>query len=301
MLAAERGAARNTLAAYRRDLDDCTAFVVRHGGHTLRDATATDLHGYLASLGQAGFAARTVARRLSCLRQYFLFLMRDGVRRDDPTAECETPRRSVTLPRVLGEGDIAALLDAATAPPDASPLRRRRSAIAQAAIEMLYASGLRISELLALPRVVAQAGGGAGMIVVRGKGGRERLVPLSERARDAARALLAIDGRDADSDPRGPLFAGRTAGRPLTRQAFDHILAEVALRAGLPTGAVSPHVLRHSFASHLLAHGADLRALQTLLGHADISTTQIYTHVMDEHLRDLVERHHPLGGGAERP
>jgi len=298
-LAAERGAAANTLAAYRRDLTDLEEFVRRRDGARPVDrASEDDLHAYMASLGQVGLAPRTAARRLSCFRQFFLFLMREGLRPDNPTARCEMPRASAPLPRVLAEAEVTALLAACRVPDGAGVAGVRRAAMARAALEILYASGLRISEMLALPR--AALSGEGRMIVVRGKGGRERLVPVSDAARQAARDLLALtEGETAPGMRPRYLFAGRDPQRALTRQAFDHILADVALRAGIDPARVSPHVLRHSFASHLLARGADLRALQTLLGHADISTTQIYTHVMADRLRDVVERHHPLGTQAE--
>jgi len=300
MLAAERGAAVNTLAAYRRDLEDLASFL-RQGqpARTLETTSERDLQSYLSGLSQIGLAARTVARRLSCFRQFYLFLMRENARPDNPAARCEMPKAKAPLPRVLSEAEVQALLDACHVPPASSPTALKRAAIGRAALEILYSSGLRISEMLALPcRAVS---GEERMIVVRGKGGRERLVPLSDAARQAARDLMALNALHQKADgvpggkPQAYLFAGRDPARPLTRQAFDHILAAVSGRAGIDPGRVSPHVLRHSFASHLLARGADLRALQTLLGHADISTTQIYTHVMSERLRELVEEHHPLG------
>ncbi len=292
MQAAERGAALNTLAAYARDLADMTA-VLHAGGVTARTAGEADLRAYLAGLAGQGLAARTQARRLSCLKQYFLFLAREGMRPDNPAALLEAPRLDTPLPRFLSEGEVEALLAACAPEPDATPARQRRLQVARAALEMLYASGLRISELLALPRRALDAA--PGMMLVRGKGGRERMVPMSARAREAARALM-----EADAARRSPfLFPGRGVARPMTRQGFDRILHDVALRAGLDPARLSPHVLRHSFATHLLAHGADLRALQVLLGHADIATTQIYTHVMLDRLREAVADHHPLSHAGE--
>jgi integrase/recombinase XerD len=304
MLAAERGAAANTLKAYARDLNDFAAHA-RQGGLSVHEADSALLRDYMASLARAGLSARTQARRLSCLKQFHLFLAREGVRKDNPTELLDTPRLPVTLPRFLTESEVDALL-AACVPPSGlqseSPSgslsgslsgegRARRWLVARAALEMLYASGLRISELLSLPRRALV--GDARMLMVHGKGGRERFVPLSAAARSAAEGLIAHD-----RPRRSPyLFPGRTADRPLTRQGFDRILRDVALRAGLDPARLSPHVLRHSFATHMLARGADLRALQVLLGHADIATTQIYTHVLAERLRQAVETHHPLARG----
>ncbi len=276
MLAAERGAARNTLAAYGTDLADLAS----HCGDTIASATAETLQFYLRGLTNEGLAARTTARRLSSLRQFFRFLVREGLRPDDPTLLLDAPRLSAPLPRYLSEAEVEALLTAAQQRSD------RRSLVGRAALEILYASGLRISELLALPRgALARA---PELLLVRGKGGRERMVPLSADARAAAAALIA-----ASPDSRH-LFPGRPPTRPMTRQGFDPILADLALLAGLDPARLSPHVIRHSFASHMLARGADLRSLQMLLGHADIATTQIYTHVLAERLTRLVEAHHPL-------
>lgn len=280
MLAAERGAARNTLAAYRSDLDDAAGFATARGKALARQDAAT-LRAYLAALSEAGLSARTAARRLSALRQFHRFLVREGVRADDPTELLDSPRLPQGLPTYLSEAEVDALLAAAAGrPPPKGPALR-------AALEILYATGLRVSELLALPRT-ALAGDGV-LLLVRGKGGRERVVPLSDAAREAARPLLAGKGRW--------LFPGRDPTSPLTRQGFAVLLKGVALDAGIDRGRVSPHVLRHSFASHMLARGADLRSLQLLLGHADIATTQIYTHVLAERLQTLVERHHPLARG----
>ena len=289
MLSAERGASVNTLKAYEADLADFAAF--QDGSQPI---DAASIAGYMADLAGRGLSGRTAARRLSCLRQFHRFLSREGLRPDDPTARIVAPRPRRTLPRVLSEAEVAALLRAAG--PEGGPggrLPPHRQMVALAALELLYATGLRISELLGLRR---RAFAGDGMILlVRGKGGRERLVPLSEPARDAARALLARPDL-----PAGPyLFAGRDPRRALTRQGFDRILHETACCAGLDPDALSPHVLRHSFASHMLAHGADLRSLQRLLGHADIATTQIYTHVLAERLQRLVAAHHPLARAAD--
>ncbi|GAN54246.1 site-specific tyrosine recombinase XerD [Tanticharoenia sakaeratensis] len=288
MLAAERGAAARTLSAYQSDLDDFSAHAASRS-ETLAEGSAETVQTYLRAMTAGGLAPRTAARRLSCLRQFYRFAAREGWRKDDPTARAARPKLPVTLPRVLSEDEVMRLLDA-RAVGDAEA--GRRALVARAALELLYTAGLRISELLGLPRDAAYARGP--MLLVRGKGGRERLVPLSEGAREAMRALRA-----SDADIASPfLFPGRDPKRPLTRQAFDRILHDCAVRAGLDPARVSPHVLRHSFASHLLGRGADLRALQMLLGHADIATTQVYTHVMTERLRQLMEAHHPLAGGT---
>jgi integrase/recombinase XerD len=283
MLAAERGAARNTLAAYGADLTDFSAHAAARGMGPA-GADAATLQEYMAGLHRAGLAARTAARRLSALRQFHRFLLREGVRADDPTALLDAPRLAPALPKYLSEAEVDELLKAAG--------RRagRPGATARAALEILYATGLRVSELLSLPRRALS--GDAAVLLVRGKGGKERIVPLSDPAREAAAALAAVLDDPARKSPW--LFAGRDPRHAMTRQGFALLLKQVALDAGLDPARVSPHVLRHSFASHLLARGADLRSLQLLLGHADIATTQIYTHVLAERLQRLVEAHHPL-------
>lgn len=283
MLAAERGAARNTLAAYGADLEDFRTFAAARGV-AASAADAALVGGYLAGLAAAGQSARTQARRLSTLRQFFLFLLRDGVRADNPAAELESPRLPQTLPKYLSETEVETLLATAAHWPGATGLK------ANAGLEILYATGLRVSELLALPaRALATD---ASLLMVRGKGGRERIVPLSEPAKRAAARLREGTARK-NVTPRF-LFAGRDARLPMTRQGFALLLKQLAGKAGLDPARLSPHVLRHSFASHLLAHGADLRSLQKLLGHADIATTQIYTHVLAERLQKLVQAHHPM-------
>jgi integrase/recombinase XerD len=282
MMAAERGAARNTLSAYASDLRD---FCEHAASQDVAPAAAGPgvLQRYAAGLGAQGLSARTAARRLSALRQFFRFLLREGVRPDDPTELLDSPRLPASLPKHLTESEVDSLLAAAQALPG------RPGLVAYAALEMLYATGLRVSELLALTR--AALSGDAAVLLIRGKGGRERIVPLSDAARRAAAALPA-EGRW--------LLPGRDRRRAMTRQGFALLLKRVALAAGLDPARVSPHVLRHSFASHMLARGADLRSLQTLLGHADIATTQIYTHVLAERLQRLVEAHHPLARPGAR-
>ncbi len=277
MLAAERGAARNTIEAYRRDLADFAAFATARG-QAVASGSATLLQAYMAGLN--GLSARTAARRLSALRQFHRFLLREGIRTDDPTALLDTPKLPKPLPRYLTEQEVDALLAAAAARPD------QAGAIALAALEILYATGMRVSELLSLRRTALAQDAPA--LLIRGKGGKERIVPLSAPAKQAAAALVA------SGDASAWLFPGRDRRRAMTRQGFARLLKHIALAAGLDPGRVSPHVLRHSFASHLLARGADLRSLQTLLGHADIATTEIYTHVLTERLERLVLEHHPL-------
>jgi integrase/recombinase XerD len=288
MLAAERGAARNTLLSYGADLADFAAFAAARGSAAARADEAT-LRAYLASLADLGLSARTAARRLSCLRQFHRFLLRERVRADDPTLLLDAPRRGRTLPKFLAEGEVDALLEAAGRRPGLSGLT------ATAALEILYATGLRVTELLGLP--ARALSGDAVVLMVRGKGGKERIVPLSDPAKRAAAALVAAR---QEKHPKF-LFPGRDPRQPMTRQGFALLLKQVALAAGLDPARVSPHVLRHSFASHLLARGADLRSLQVLLGHADIATTQIYTHVLAERLQRLVEEHHPLARAALPP
>jgi integrase/recombinase XerD len=281
MLAAERGAAKNTLLAYTADLADFSAFAAT-GGTAPAAADEDLLRAWIAAQAQAGLSARTAARRLSAIRQFHRFLLREGIREDDPTTLLDSPRLPSSLPKYLTEAEVDALLAAAAA------LKPAQALLATAALELLYATGLRVSELLALPRNAAAAD--RQMLLVRGKGAKERMVLLSAAARAAAAALIAGDG------PKPPrwLFPGRDAKKPMTRQGFGLLLKQVALAAGLDPARVSPHVLRHSFASHMLARGADLRSLQMLLGHADIATTQIYTHVLEDRLRQLVADHHPL-------
>ncbi len=286
MMAAERGAARNTLAAYAADLADYAAFCTARG--VAADAASSEeLRAYLAALHKAGLSARTVARRLSCLRQFYLFLLRDGSRADDPTAALQTPRPERRLPKVLSEAEVLALLEAAQRLPEGEGTRAR------ALLELLYATGLRVSELVTLPRGAVRPGAEA--ILVRGKGGRERLVPVGPAAREAVLAWLAEEARRRGNGPVPRfLFPSRAAAGHLTRQGFALLLKQVALAAGIDPRRVSPHVLRHAFATHLLARGADLRSLQAMLGHADIATTEIYTHLDQSQLEAAVARHHPL-------
>jgi integrase/recombinase XerD len=299
MMVAERGAAANTVEAYRRDLVDVARWLGGRG-LGLEDAGTEDLRLYLDAIG--GLEARTAARRLSALRQFHRFLVSEGGRRDDPTAALDAPRLDRPLPKLLAEGDVGALIEAATAR-SADPARLAEGRRIVALLETLYATGLRVSELVGLPLAGLDRAGR--FVLVRGKGGKDRIVPLSEPARDAIAAYLPhrpffmVKGQEARQARF--LFPSRTArGGCLTRQRFAQILKALAAEAGLDPERVSPHVLRHAFATHLLAHGADLRAVQTMLGHADIATTEIYTHVLDEQRRMLVETVHPLAR-ARRP
>lgn len=282
MMSAERGAARNTLEAYRADLEGALAHIGEDAAH----AGPEELRDWLAS--QAAFSARTQARRLSSLRQFYRFLAREGFRADDPTELLDSPKAPASLPKALSEAEVRQLIDGAAKLPAA------QAPVAVAAIELLYASGLRVTELVTLPSGLLRAE--EPLVTVRGKGAKERLVPISRRAREAAAAAqegLVPRGKGRVSAKKW-LLPSRGANGHLTRQGVGLLLKQAALAGGLDPAKVSPHVLRHSFATHLLSRGADLRALQTLLGHADIATTQIYTRVLEERLRAVVEEHHPL-------
>lgn len=294
MMSAERGASANTLAAYRRDLEDAARHLARRGVR-LESAGTGDLQDYLRGMAGQGLAASSQARRLSALRQYFRFLFTDGVRRDDPTGQLKSPRKARTLPGHLEEDVVLRLLERARSEADrADPRTRdgRRAIRTRAVAELLYATGLRISELCMLPASIATRP--EAWFTVRGKGGRERLVPLPDVARAAAMDHLAASAGDAGQRDCPYLFADEAFAAPVARQVIARDLKDLGCRAGIAADRLSPHKLRHAFATHLLQNGADLRVVQQLLGHADISTTQIYTHVIDERLRDLVVRHHPL-------
>jgi integrase/recombinase XerD len=298
MMSAERGAAANTLDAYRRDIDDYLQDLAGRG-RGLIDAGAHDIRLYLSALAGRGLKASSAARRLSAVRQLHRFLYGEGHRSDDPTAALTGPKRATPLPKTLGVGEVDTLLGvAAEGVEDAGrpAAERLRAARLTALLELLYATGLRVSELVSLPLAAARSK--ERLIVVKGKGGKERLVPLTAKARDAMTRYLAI-AAELDRRPAGRwLFPADSASGHLTRQAFARDLKTAAAAAGLSADAVSPHVLRHAFASHLLQNGADLRVVQQLLGHADISTTQIYTHVLDERLKSMVRDLHPLGDEA---
>lgn len=292
MLAAERGASLNTQLSYARDLQQLQDWL-KAIGTSLVSADEAALRSYLAALSRAQVAPATAARRLSCLRQFYRFLFSEGVRGDDPTARLDSPRKARALPKILSEDDVERLLGAAHGSDDAEGLRLA------ALIEMLYAAGLRVSELVGLPLSAIREGTEA--ILVRGKGGKERLVPLNDAARDALAAYLKVRAEFVGEGQTSRwLFPSRSGSGYLTRQRFAQLLKSVAVAAGIPRHKISPHVLRHAFASHLLAHGADLRSVQQMLGHADISTTQIYTHVLEERLKTLVATHHPLARNGAR-
>ena len=290
MMSAERGAARNTIEAYRRDLDDYAAFLASKGA-TPTTASRDQIVAYLSSLAGQGLSASSSARRLSAIRQLHRFLCADGVRADDPTRIVASPRARRPLPKVLSVPEVDRLLATAEAEAnaEASPQKRAAALRLYVLLELLYATGMRVSELVGLRRAAVMRD--ATFLTIRGKGGKERVVPINDRARDAVRAYAS------QLAPGVWLFPAGGEEGYLSRQVFARELKGLAARAGIASARVAPHVLRHAFASHLLAGGADLRVVQTLLGHADISTTQIYTHVLDEKLRALVETHHPLAEG----
>lgn len=293
MMAAERGAAVNTLSAYQRDLDDVSARLSA-SGVGLEQATTPDLEAVLASLAREGLAASTAARRLSAMKRYYRFLLKEGLRSDDPAVGLSGPKKQRVLPKILEQDEVDRLFDALDRMEGASGARMR------ALMELLYAGGLRVSELVSLP--VSAFARAERCVMVTGKGGKDRLVPLTDAALDAVSQYRAV--RDTHLPAQGAtsfnraktfLFPSNTAGQGhLTRERFAQMLKALALQAGLDPDRVSPHVLRHAFATHLLANGADLRSVQLLLGHADVSTTQIYTHVLEARLTALVHDAHPL-------
>ena len=292
MIAAERGAAANTLEAYRRDLDDYAAHVSSFSA----PITSQMIRSFLADLAARGFKPATSARRLSAIRQFHRFLYAEGLCADDPSLVLEGPRKGASLPKILSTAEVDRLLDLAREGVDdaARPAGERlRAARSHCLLEVLYATGLRVSELVALPRNAARTR--EPMIGIRGKGGRERLVPLSAPARTAMTTYRGLLEARYPSAATGPwLFPADSDSGHLTRQAFGRDLKGIAAQAGIGSAHISPHVLRHAFASHLLQNGADLRVVQELLGHADISTTQIYTHVLDERMKAMVRDLHPM-------
>ncbi len=297
MLSAERGAADNTLSAYQRDLDDYRDFMIDRGV-SVDDAGSGDIAAYLSELSRRGFAASSQARRLSALKQFYQFLYAEGMRGDDPTGIIDAPKKSRPLPKILSVADVDRLLEQAAAEAREHGPQYFEKLRMSALMETLYASGMRVSELVTLPASVMKKK--ERFLTVRGKGNKERAVPLSRRALDALAAFDAERQKAAGDHENPYLFASRGAAGHLSRQVFARDLKGLAGRAGLRTTTISPHVLRHAFASHLLQNGADLRAVQEMLGHADISTTQIYTHVLEERLRELVEMHHPLAKEAKK-
>jgi integrase/recombinase XerD len=283
MMAAERGASRHTLDAYFRDLDDFSGFALSRG-QAVETADSETLRDFLSDMAERGLAPRTAARRLSALRQFFHFLMADGRREDDPTHGLDSPRLGRPLPKYLGEPAVARLLETAKAE---EGVKARRT---EAIVELLYATGLRVSELCALG--VAAFARGQSTLIARGKGNKERMIPLGLPALRAVEAWMEVRQPKASKW----LFPAANGAKPISRGVVATLLKKLAADAGVPPSSLSPHVLRHSFASHLLAGGADLRSVQQMLGHADIATTEIYTHVQEERLSALVRQSHPLAG-----
>ena len=300
MMSAERGAATNTLQSYERDLEDARSFLNERSVR-LTEATPDDLRAYLGHLARQGFAASSQARRLSALRQFSKSLCGEGLRGDDPPGILEALKKGRALPKTLSVDDVTRLIaraEAEAAEPGGNLLLKRRM---HALVELLYATGMRVSELVSLPAsVLAQTGR---FLVVKGKGNKERLVPLSRAAVSALEAYGEALAAEIGDDPAAGdfLFPAASKEGHLPRQVFARDLKSLAGRAGVRASTLSPHVLRHAFASHLLQNGADLRAVQELLGHQDISTTQIYTHVLEERLHQLVQTHHPLAKQAKKP
>ncbi|MDE2016508.1 MAG: tyrosine recombinase [Hyphomicrobiales bacterium] len=293
-LSAERGAAANTLAAYRADLARYLGSLEARG-RTHADAAADDVRAFAAGETAQGAAPSTLARRLSAVRQFHAWLLEEGARADDPTSLVEGPRLRRAAPDVLSVDDVSRLLAAAASPPpEGAPRAARLRALRTASLlETLYASGLRVSELVTLPKSAANPR--EPLLRIKGKGGRERLAPLSKRSIEATTAYRAALAEASPAAAAGPwLYPADGAAGHLARQAFARDLKSLAGVAGVPAARVSPHALRHAFASHLLQNGADLRVVQELLGHADVSTTQIYTHVLDERLRSMVRDLHPM-------
>jgi len=299
MLAAERGASENTRAAYRRDLLDLAKFLKADSGTALKQASSDDLRAYFEHLAQGDSASnpRTAARRLSAFRQFFRFLVSEAQRTDDPSSSLDAPKAGRRLPKTLSETEVLDLISAATERSGAEAARLI------CMMELLYAAGLRVSELVGLP--IRALDRELRFLTVKGKGGKERLVPIGEAARQALAIYLPLRGAFTPAGVKAEdsrwLFPSASAeSGHLTRQRFGQLLKELALGAGLDPARVSPHVLRHAFATHLLDHGADLRIVQQLLGHSDITTTQIYTHVSGERMRAAVLQHHPLATGSEK-
>ncbi|MFA7429154.1 MAG: site-specific tyrosine recombinase XerD [Rhodospirillaceae bacterium] len=302
MMAVERAASPRTLDAYRRDLEDFDAFLTRAGRGGVDAARDEDLRAYLKHLHDTGMAVRTAARRLSALRQFYGFLLGEDMRPDDPSLRLDSPRLGRPLPKFLSEDEVRRLLDAAREPNEGdTPARVARRVVL---LEILYATGLRVSELVSLPfSAVARR---QPVLRVMGKGSKERMVPLTPAAMRAVldwiphRAAFVRSGKKANDVPW--LFPSTTSAEGhLTRDGFSRMLTEVGVRAGISPSRLSPHVLRHSFATHLLAHDADLRSVQQMLGHADIATTEIYTHVLDDRLIKLVQDAHPLAALKKKP
>ena len=292
-MAAEHGAARNTLLSYGRDLQDFSGWLGAHKG-SFETAQRADIETYLVACDAQGLSKATRARRLSAIRQLFRFAHEEGWRMDHPAQRIHGPGASRALPKTIAADDVVRLIDAA-ATSGRTDLDKQRN---HALMELLYATGLRVSELVGLP--LAAVLGDPRMILVRGKGDKERMVPLTNSARSALAPWIshvqqeAALARKSGKPASRFLFPSSGIEGHITRQQFHHLIKEWSLKAGLDPARITPHTLRHAFATHLLAGGADLRVIQTLLGHADLSTTEIYTHVLEDQLRDLVLNHHPL-------
>ncbi|MDJ0827904.1 MAG: site-specific tyrosine recombinase XerD [Rhodobacter sp.] len=291
--AAELDAAQNTQLAYARDLKDYEGWLADRGG-SLAGAARADVEAYLVHCDAQGLARSTRARRLSAIKQLYRFAFEEGWRGDNPAIQIKGPGRDQKLPKTLSVEEIDRLLGAAQSHGRTRDDRLRNTCL----LELLYATGMRVSELVGLPAAAAR--GDPRMLLIKGKGGKERMVPLSPPARDALGAWLSVrDAQEAEAKAGGAapsrfLFPSRGKSGHLTRHRFYMLIKELAVAGGVPPAKVTPHTLRHAFATHLLANGADLRSIQTLLGHADVSTTEIYTHVLDERLKELVLDHHPL-------
>lgn len=304
MLTSERGAAMNTRQAYWRDLADFSLWLRGKAGKEIVDSRTDEIKGYLDELGKkihvkgtnrAQIATRTVARRLSALRQFYRYLVSENIRKDEPTSTIDSPKQTRTLPKTLSESEVSQLISTAARPGGAD------SARLVCLLEMLYATGLRVSELVGLP--LSAIGEDMQFLMVSGKGGKERMVPLSEPAQKAVRAYLEVRKQFIGPDDKGLqaqwMFPSRTSeSGHLTRQRFAQLLKDLADNAGMESTKVSPHILRHAFATHLLSNGADLRSVQKMLGHADIATTQIYTHIVGDKAKKTVEDKHPLAKKA---
>ena len=294
--AAELDASQNTLLAYGRDLIDVAGWLEARGS-TFEDASRADVEDYLIHCDDQGLASSTRARRLSAIKQIYRFAYEEGWREDNPAIQIKGPGRKKSLPKTLSVEEVDRLLGAAQTSARSQDDRLRNTCL----MELLYATGMRVTELVTLP--VSAARGDPRMLLVKGKGGKERMVPLAASARDAVAVWIeARDAADAAAQSKGKpaskfLFPSRSKDGHLTRHRFYMLIKELAVEGGVDPAKVTPHTLRHAFATHLLANGADLRAIQTLLGHADISTTEIYTHVLDERLKELVLEHHPLAKG----